>query len=137
MQGPSRGSRQLVLKDLKLTCADTSLNDQSNFILGFNLLLIPLSFILASYVCIFACILSIHSPQGTVKSFATCASHITVVTMFYGPVMITYMRPRSWYDTVLPRLLQLPRSAGYHALFIQTDKQPPVFHPIPHMGCHC
>ena len=107
MQGPSRGSRQLVLKDLKLTCADTSLNDQSNFILGFNLLLIPLSFILASYVCIFACILSIHSPQGTVKSFATCASHITVVTMFYGPVMITYMRPRSWYDPERDKKLAL------------------------------
>uniref|UniRef100_A0A667GPW5 G-protein coupled receptors family 1 profile domain-containing protein n=1 Tax=Lynx canadensis TaxID=61383 RepID=A0A667GPW5_LYNCA len=67
---------------LKLACADTSLNDQVDFILGFILLLVPLSFILASYVRIFATILKIRSAQGRLKAFSTCASHITVVTMF-------------------------------------------------------
>lgn len=35
---------------LKLACADTFLNDHVDFILGFILLLVPLSFMLASYV---------------------------------------------------------------------------------------
>lgn len=96
-----------MLKDLRLTCADTSLNDQLDFILGFILPLIPLSFILASYVCIFAYTLSTCTSQGRVRSFATCASHITVVTMFYGPVMIMYMRPRSWYDPERDKKLAL------------------------------
>ncbi|XP_043429334.1 putative olfactory receptor 2B3 [Prionailurus bengalensis] len=78
---------------LKLACADTSLNDQVDFILGFILLLVPLSFILASYVRIFATILKIHSAQGRLKAFSTCASHITVVTMFCGPAMFMYMNP--------------------------------------------
>ena len=93
---------------LKLACADTSINDWLDFILGFLLLLIPLSFILVSYVRIFVSILSIRSPQGRLKSFSTCASHITVVTMFYGPAMIMYMRPRSWYD--LERVKKQPFS---------------------------
>ena len=78
---------------LKLACADTSLNDRIDFILGFILLLVPLSFILASYVCIFATILRIRSAQGRLKAFSTCASHITVVTMFCGPAMFMYMNP--------------------------------------------
>lgn len=49
---------------LKLACTDTSLNDQVDFILGFILLLIPLSLILASYVWIFMAILKIHCTQG-------------------------------------------------------------------------
>uniref|UniRef100_A0AC11EKU2 Uncharacterized protein n=1 Tax=Ovis aries TaxID=9940 RepID=A0AC11EKU2_SHEEP len=80
---------------LKLACADTSLNDQVDFILGFILLLIPLSFILASYVRIFTAILKIRSTQGRIKAFSTCASHITVVTMFCIPCMVMYMRPGS------------------------------------------
>nr|AAI26868.1 Olfr1340 protein [Mus musculus] len=80
---------------LKLACADTSLNDQVDFILGFILLLIPLSLILASYVRIFIAILRIRSTQGWMKAFSTCASHITVVTMFCVPCMVMYMRPGS------------------------------------------
>ncbi|XP_053776617.1 olfactory receptor 2G3 [Desmodus rotundus] len=83
---------------LKLACADTSFNDQLDFILGFILLLVPLSLILASYVRIFASILRIRSSQGKLKAFSTCISHVTVVTMFYGPAIIMYMRPGSWYN---------------------------------------
>ncbi|KAM9241741.1 olfactory receptor 2A5-like [Dugong dugon] len=80
---------------LKLACADTSLNDQVDFILGFVLLLIPLAHILASYIRIFTAILRIHSTLGQIKAFSTCASHITVVTMFCIPCMVMYMRPGS------------------------------------------
>ncbi|XP_076993073.1 putative olfactory receptor 2B3 [Tamandua tetradactyla] len=78
---------------LKLACADTSLNDQVDFILGFILLLVPLSFILSSYVLIFVTIFRMHSAKGRFKAFSTCASHITVVTMFCGPAMFMYMNP--------------------------------------------
>ncbi|XP_019284487.2 olfactory receptor 2A12-like [Panthera pardus] len=80
---------------LKLACADTSLNDQVDFILGFILLLVPLSLIIIVYINIFAAILRIRSAQGQLKAFSTCASHITVVTMFSIPCMVMYMRPGS------------------------------------------
>ncbi|XP_076993098.1 olfactory receptor 2A7-like [Tamandua tetradactyla] len=80
---------------LKLACADTSLNDWIDFILGFSVILVPLSLILVIYVNIFIAILRIHSVQGQLKAFSTCASHITVVTMFCVPAMVMYMRPGS------------------------------------------
>ncbi|XP_045715713.1 olfactory receptor 2A12-like [Phyllostomus hastatus] len=92
---------------LKLACADTSFNDQLDFVLGFILLLVPLSLILASYVRTFASILRICSSQGRFKSFYTCITHVTVVTMFYGPCMIMYMRPGSWFDPERDKKLAL------------------------------
>ncbi|XP_005558928.3 olfactory receptor 2G3-like [Macaca fascicularis] len=92
---------------LKLACADTSFNDRLDFILGFILLLVPLSLILASYVRIFTSIFKIRSAQGRLKSFSTCASHVTVVIMFYGPAIIMYMRLSSWYDPERDKKLAL------------------------------
>ncbi|KAM6219931.1 olfactory receptor 2A12-like [Rhynchocyon petersi] len=80
---------------LKLACADTSVNDQVDFILGFSVILVPLSLILIIYINIFIAILRIRSAQGRLKAFSTCASHITVVTMFCVPAMVMYMRPSS------------------------------------------
>ncbi|XP_004614251.2 olfactory receptor 6N1-like [Sorex araneus] len=80
---------------LKLACADTSINDHVDFILGFCVILVPLSLILLVYVNIFIAILRIRSAQGRIKAFSTCASHITVVTMFCVPAMVMYMRPGS------------------------------------------
>ncbi|XP_006762658.1 PREDICTED: olfactory receptor 2A12 [Myotis davidii] len=80
---------------LKLACADTSVNDRIDFILGFSVILVPLSLILVIYVNIFIAILRIRSGQGRLKAFSTCASHITVVTMFCVPAMVMYMKPGS------------------------------------------
>ena len=80
---------------LKLACADTSVNDQVDFILGFSVILVPLSLILIIYINIFIAILRIRSAQGRLKAFSTCASHITVVTMFCVPAMVMYMKPGS------------------------------------------
>ena len=80
---------------LKLACADTSLNDLVDFITGFNVIVVPLSLIVLVYVNIFATIMKIRSAQGRIKAFSTCASHITVVTMFAIPCIIMYMSPGS------------------------------------------
>ncbi|XP_005701556.2 PREDICTED: olfactory receptor 2D2-like [Capra hircus] len=80
---------------LKLACADTSLNDLVDFITGFNVIVVPLSLIVLVYVNIFATIMKIRSAQGRVKAFSTCASHITMVTMFAIPCIVTYMSPGS------------------------------------------
>ena len=80
---------------LKLACADTSLNDLVDFITGFNVIVVPLSLIVLVYVNIFATIMKICSAQGQIKAFSTCTSHITMVTMFAIPCIITYMSPGS------------------------------------------
>ncbi|XP_054353045.1 olfactory receptor 2D2-like [Pongo pygmaeus] len=78
---------------LKLACADTSLNDLVDFITGFNVIVVPLSLVVIVYANIFATIMKICSAQGRIKAFSTCASHITVVTMFAIPCIIMYMGP--------------------------------------------
>lgn len=58
----------------------------------------PLSLILASYIRIGQTIIKIKSTQGRCKAFSTCASHVTVVTLFYAPATYIYMRPNSSYS---------------------------------------
>ncbi|XP_055989871.1 olfactory receptor 5A1-like [Sorex fumeus] len=60
-------------------------------IVGFGSML----FILLSYVFIVASILKISSVKGSLKAFNTCASHLAVVTLFYGTALAVYMHPSS------------------------------------------
>ncbi|XP_030043559.1 olfactory receptor 11H6-like [Microcaecilia unicolor] len=50
-------------------------------------------FTFVSYAFIIQTILKIPSSSGRSKAFSTCASHFTVVSIFYGCVMYMYIRP--------------------------------------------
>ncbi|XP_068098147.1 olfactory receptor 5V1-like [Hyperolius riggenbachi] len=51
--------------------------------------------ILMSYKQIISAIVKIKSKEGQKKAFSTCASHLTVVSLFYGTSLCTYYRPSS------------------------------------------
>ncbi|XP_058037771.1 olfactory receptor 2D3-like [Ahaetulla prasina] len=80
---------------LKLACADTYATENIIFGAAVLILLIPLSVILTSYGLILSTVLQMQSAAGRSKAFSTCASHLAVVTLFYGTVISMYMRPRS------------------------------------------
>ncbi|XP_067388873.1 olfactory receptor 13H1-like [Emydura macquarii macquarii] len=80
---------------LKLACSDTHSNQIVMFTTSILVLLVPFSFILVTYVRIIATVLRIHSTQGQAKAFSTCASHLTVVALFYGTAISVYLRPQS------------------------------------------
>ncbi|KAM9040012.1 olfactory receptor 2D2-like [Sarcophilus harrisii] len=90
-----------------LACMDTHFIEMVDFFLSFFLVLVPLSFILASYVRITMAILKIKSTQGRYKAFSTCASHVIVVTMFYAPSIYIYMRPNSNYSSERDKQISL------------------------------
>ncbi|XP_075801502.1 olfactory receptor 2A12-like [Microtus pennsylvanicus] len=83
---------------LSLACMDTHLIEMVDQVLSVFMLLIPISLIVASYIHIAMAILKIKSSQARCKAFSTCASHLTVVSFFYGPGTYIYMRPNSSYS---------------------------------------
>ncbi|XP_069830433.1 olfactory receptor 13C9-like [Dendropsophus ebraccatus] len=80
-----------ILVVLELACGDLSVTKLLLFVHSFIVLLSPVIFIVVTYICIIASILKIHSGQGRSKAFSTCASHLTVVIMFYGTSLTMYM----------------------------------------------
>ncbi|XP_014453231.1 olfactory receptor 5AN6-like [Alligator mississippiensis] len=80
---------------VKLSCVDTKPMVLVNLLLSSVIALPPFLLTLTSYVCIIATILSIPSIAGRQKAFSTCSSHLIVVTIFYGTLIIVYMLPDS------------------------------------------
>ncbi|XP_048372767.1 olfactory receptor 10G6-like [Sphaerodactylus townsendi] len=80
---------------LKLACADTSLNETVTLVdIGFVAMACFL-LILTSYVYIVSAILRIPTSKGRRHAFSTCTAHITLVVVYYVPVVYNYVRPPS------------------------------------------
>ncbi|KAM9604139.1 olfactory receptor 5AP2-like [Morphnus guianensis] len=79
---------------LELACSDTRAVTIVSFIFGILDVVFPFLFTLASYVCIIAAILRIPSSISRQKAFSTCSSHLTLITIFYGTLILVYMLPR-------------------------------------------
>ncbi|XP_066434055.1 olfactory receptor 2B6-like [Eleutherodactylus coqui] len=84
-----------VTEVLSLGCRNIILVELFIFIACLIFLLIPVTFIVTSYVNIIVNILKIASSSGRRKAFSTCSSHMMVVTIAYGSAMASYMKPRS------------------------------------------
>ncbi|XP_004695619.1 PREDICTED: olfactory receptor 2M3-like [Condylura cristata] len=84
-----------VMALLKLTCEDISTYMKSVVVSSFLVVLIPLGLILTSYIFIFFAVFHMNSPEGKNKALATCSSHLLVVSLYFGPAILVYMRPDS------------------------------------------
>ncbi|XP_049747616.1 olfactory receptor 8K3-like [Elephas maximus indicus] len=51
--------------------------------------------VLVSYLLVFVAILRINSAEDRHEAFSTCGSHLTVVVVFYGTLIFTYVHPES------------------------------------------
>ncbi|ELW48388.1 Olfactory receptor 6M1 [Tupaia chinensis] len=94
---------------LHLACADVRAIALLDFLSSLVLLLSSLSLTVVSYVYIVSTILKITSRQvqGRVRAFSTCASHLTMVTLYYGAGLIRYMQPKSLYSAEGDKLMAL------------------------------
>ncbi|XP_077628441.1 olfactory receptor 2G3-like [Crocuta crocuta] len=80
---------------LRLACTDTSFTELVVFVFSIIIVFIPFLLIVVSYVRILLSVLRIRSTSGRHKALSTCASHLTVVALFYGTAIFMYMRPQS------------------------------------------
>ncbi|XP_067173469.1 olfactory receptor 12D1-like [Apteryx mantelli] len=81
---------------VRLACNSSQLNlNLLNIITG-SLAIGPFVFTLLSYLYIFSFLrLKVQSKESRKKAFSTCISHLTVVALFYVPVIFNYVPPSS------------------------------------------
>ncbi|KAM4749254.1 olfactory receptor 11L1-like [Rhinophrynus dorsalis] len=92
---------------IELSCSDTSVVVIEDFVLGVLLSLFPLIFIVVTYTYIILTIIKTPTTSGRRKTFSTCSSHLTVVFMFYGTIIITYLVPSKGFLNNFSKLLSL------------------------------
>ncbi|XP_004620536.2 olfactory receptor 1440-like [Sorex araneus] len=80
---------------LVLSCSETFYLQVMKFVIAVIFGVISVVVIMVSYGYIIATILKISSAEGRVKTFNTCASHLTAVTLFFGSGLFVYMNPSS------------------------------------------
>ncbi|KAM6451370.1 olfactory receptor 11G2-like [Liasis olivaceus] len=52
-------------------------------------------FIICSYATLIRTVMRLPSATGRWKAFSTCTSHMIVVSLFYGSIMVTYVVPKA------------------------------------------
>ncbi|XP_053263539.1 olfactory receptor 13H1-like [Podarcis raffonei] len=79
---------------LKLACSDIHASELFMQAASISILIPPFGFIVVTYGRIGLAVLRIRSAQGRKKAFSTCSSHLAVVSVFYGTIMIMYLNPQ-------------------------------------------
>ncbi|XP_049635746.1 olfactory receptor 10AG1-like [Suncus etruscus] len=92
---------------LKLACGDTFIHEMMVYVVAVLFVTIPFLLILASYGKIISMVLKLPSATGRAKAFSTCSSHLTVVVLFFGSAIITYLRPKTQNSEGTDKVLSL------------------------------
>ncbi|XP_045653428.1 olfactory receptor 7A5-like [Ursus americanus] len=93
---------------IQLACSDPFLNDMLMYFLIVLLGGGPLAGILYFYSKIVSSILGISTAQGKYKAFSTCASHLSVVSLFYCTGLGVYLSsaaPRSSHTSAVASVM--------------------------------
>ncbi|XP_068104085.1 olfactory receptor 2C3-like [Hyperolius riggenbachi] len=78
---------------IRLSCSDTHLSDIMATLAAAVFGIGCLAFILTSYIFIILAILKISCRSSREKTFSTCASHVTVVALYFGALIFMYLLP--------------------------------------------
>ncbi|KAM5167909.1 LOW QUALITY PROTEIN: olfactory receptor 13G1-like [Callospermophilus lateralis] len=82
---------------LALSCSPVRINEVMVYVADITLAVGDFTLTCISYGFIIRAILRIRSTEGKKKAFSTCSSHLIVVSLYYCPVIYTYIRPASSY----------------------------------------
>lgn len=91
----------------QLSCSDTRYSEILFIVLFGTTSVTTFLIVVSSYLRILLTVLKIHSTRGRYKAFSTCASHLTVVTLFYGTVIFTYLGTSSSYQQDRTKILSM------------------------------
>ncbi|XP_049753420.1 olfactory receptor 11G2-like [Elephas maximus indicus] len=78
---------------LAISCVPVPKTTLTCSIFSVVILFITLFFILLSYTLVLRTVLQLPKGSGSKKAFSTCASHLVVVSLFYGSIIVMYVTP--------------------------------------------
>ena len=84
-----------------LACSDYSLNRNMGIVIVIGLFCIPFIFIVLSYVFIVHALFKIASWEGRFKAMKTCSAHLMLVTLYYLPMLGTYITALQFYNSTI------------------------------------
>ncbi|XP_003358892.1 olfactory receptor 5K1 [Sus scrofa] len=82
-----------ILPLYRLSCVDPYVNELVLFIFSGSIQVFTIGSVLISYLHILFTIFRMKSKEGRIKTFSTCASHFLSVSLFYGSLIVMYIRP--------------------------------------------
>ncbi|XP_037694317.1 olfactory receptor 1052-like [Choloepus didactylus] len=91
----------------QLACSDTQLSEVLFTVLSGVTSVTTFLIVVSSYLGILLTVLKLQSARGRYKDFSTCASHLMVVTLFYGTMIFTYVGTNSSYPQDIAKILSV------------------------------
>ncbi|XP_043859267.1 olfactory receptor 6F1-like [Dromiciops gliroides] len=91
----------------KLSCSDTFIVEAVGYTCSSVVILSSFLLTMSSYGQIIITIIKMPSQEAKKKAFSTCASHLTVVTIYYGTIIFTYVRPPAKYNFTIGKVISV------------------------------
>ncbi|NXE16065.1 OR6N1 protein, partial [Lophotis ruficrista] len=84
---------------LRLSCSDTYSIQIMGYTFSTVIIMSSVLFIMTSYLQIIMTILKATAGAPCKKTFSTCATHLSVVTIYFGSLIFMYVRPAVKYES--------------------------------------
>ncbi|XP_023396388.2 olfactory receptor 11H4-like [Loxodonta africana] len=92
---------------MSLSCAPAPITEFIFYTQSSLVLFVTITYILRSYTLLLRAVFQVPSAAGQRKAFSTCGSHLVVVSLFYGTVMVMYVSPTYGVPTLMQKILTL------------------------------
>ncbi|XP_043414184.1 olfactory receptor 6F1-like [Prionailurus viverrinus] len=91
----------------KLSCSDTFLVEALGYTCTSVVILSSFLLTMFSYGYIVVTIIKLSSQKAQRKALSTCASHLTVVTIYYGTIIFAYVRPPATHNFTIGKVISV------------------------------
>ncbi|XP_023414269.2 olfactory receptor 6F1-like [Loxodonta africana] len=91
----------------KLSCSDTFLVEALGYTSTSVVILSSFLLTMSSYGHIVFTITRLSSREAQKKTFSTCASHLTVVSIYYGTIIFAYVHPPAKYNFTIGKVVSV------------------------------
>lgn len=92
---------------MALSCAPAPIIEHVFHSVSSLIIITTIWYILGSYALVLRAVLKVPSSAGRQKAFSTCGSHLVVVSLFYGTIMVMYVSPTSGDSVAMHKIITL------------------------------